>query len=458
MFSENKEFDFKQISKSLKTKQYLKGFEAYEIAENFADLDFEQQKLVLSYLTQAKAAKVFVYLDKDVQSEFFSQLKESEQRQILDNLEIDDLREYISEFSLEKQRKILNLLTSSKYLDIKKLLVYDKEKCASIMNLAYVCVNEEMDIKAATDYVLRHTKETDFIDFVYVVDAQNKLKGVINLKDLIKARSQDSLKEIIVYEYHFLKDTMTIKEAIGLFRQYDLLAMPVIDEKQEMLGIITADDILDEIVEQTEKEYLKLQSFQKMDIDTPPFKKFLYRLPWLVVSIVLALLIARFILVFDSIIQKVSILILFQALLLDMAGNIGSQSMGFTIILISKDKLNDRKSVYGHILKEITIAFMNSVLSALFAFAIVFVFVAVGSKYGHFSGFEKHRYLALNMAFCVGISMFMSMVIAAVIGTIIPLLAKKVKISPNDVTGPALTTLNDFLAVSIYLLVATFVF
>ena len=141
-----------------------------------------------------------------------------------------------------------------------------------------------------------------------------------------------------------------------------------------------------------------------------------------------------------------------------MAGNIGSQSMGFTIILISKDKLNDRKTIYRHILKEITIALMNSVLSALFAFAIVFAFVAVGSKYGHFVGFEKHRYLALNMAFCVGISMFMSMVIAAVIGTIIPLLAKKVKISPNDVTGPALTTLNDFLAVSIYLLVATFVF
>lgn len=458
MFSENKEFEFKQINKSLKIKQYLKGFEAYEIAENFADLDFEQQKLVLGYLTQAKAAKVFVYLDRDVQSEFFSKLKEHEQRQILDNLEIDDLREYIGEFSLEKQSKILNLLTSSKYLDIKKLLVYDKEKCASIMNLAYVCVNEEMDIKEATDYVLRHTKETDFIDFVYVVDAQNKLKGVIDLKDLIKARSQDSLKDIIVYEYHFLKDTMTIKEAIGLFRQYDLLAMPVIDETQNMLGIITADDILDEIVEQTEKEYLKLQSFQKMDIDTPPFKKFLYRLPWLVVSIVLALLIARFILVFDAVIQKVSILILFQALLLDMAGNIGSQSMGFTIILISKDKLNDRKTVYRHVLKEITIALMNSVLSALFAFAIVFAFVTVGSKYGHFAGFEKHRYLALNMAFCVGISMFLSMVIAAVIGTIIPLLAKKVKISPNDVTGPALTTLNDFLAVSIYLLVATFVF
>lgn len=458
MFSENKEFDFKQINKSLKTKQYLKGFEAYEIAENFADLDFEQQKLVLGYLTQPKAAKVFMYLDRDVQSEFFSKLKEHEQRQILDNLEIDDLREYIGEFSLEKQRKILNLLTSSKYLDIKKLLVYDKEKCASIMNLAYVCVNEDMDIKAATDYVLRHTKETDFIDFVYVVNAQNKLKGVIDLKDLIKARSQDSLKDIIVYEYHFLKDTMTIKEAIGLFRQYDLLAMPVIDESQNMLGIITADDILDEIVEQTEKEYLKLQSFQKMDIDTPPFKKFLYRLPWLVVSIVLALLIARFILVFDAVIQKVSILILFQALLLDMAGNIGSQSMGFTIILISKDKLNDRKTIYRHILKEITIALMNSVLSALFAFAIVFAFVAVDSKHGHFAGFEKHRYLALNMAFCVGISMFMSMVIAAVIGTIIPLLAKKVKISPNDVTGPALTTLNDFLAVSIYLLVATFVF
>lgn len=458
MFSENKEFDLKQINKSLKTKQYLKGFEAYEIAENFADLEFEQQKLVLGYLTQAKAAKVFMYLCRDVQSEFFSKLKEHEQRQILDNLEIDDLREYIGEFSLEKQSKILNLLTSSKYLDIKKLLVYDKEKCASIMNLAYVCVNEEMDIKAATDYVLRHTKETDFIDFVYIVDAQNKLKGVIDLKDLIKARSQDSLKEIIVYEYHFLKDTMTIKEAVVLFRQYDLLAMPVIDESQNMLGIITADDILDEIVEQTEKEYLKLQSFQKMDIDTPPFKKFLYRLPWLVVSIVLALLIARFILVFDAVIQKVSILILFQALLLDMAGNIGSQSMGFTIILISKDKLNDRKTIYRHILKEITIALMNSVLSALFAFAIVFAFVAVGSKYGHFVGFEKHRYLALNMAFCVGISMFLSMVIAAVIGTIIPLLAKKVKISPNDVTGPALTTLNDFLAVSIYLLVATFVF
>ncbi len=458
MFSENKEFDFKQISKSLKTKQYLKSFEAYEIAENFGELEFEKQKLVLSYLSQAKAAKVFVYLEKDVQSEFFTHLKEHEQRQILDNLEIDDLREYIGQFSLEKQSKILNLLTSSKYLDIKKLLVYDKEKCASIMNLAYVCVNEEMDIKAATDYVLRHTKETDFIDFVYVVDAKNKLKGVIDLKDLIKARSQDSLKDIIIYEYHFLKDMMTIKEAIGVFRQYDLLAMPVVDEKQNMLGIITADDILDEIVEQTEKEYLKLQSFQKMDIDTPPFKKFLYRLPWLVVSIVLALLIARFILVFDSTIQKVSILILFQALLLDMAGNIGSQSMGFTIILISKDKLNKRRAVYKHILKETTIAFVNSVISAIFAFAIVLSFVAVGLKYGYFKGFDKHPYLALNMAFCVGISMFLSMVIAAVIGTVIPLLAKKVKISPNDVTGPALTTLNDFLAVSIYLLVATFVF
>lgn len=437
--------------KNLKLKKELSKMLPYDIAQQMQDLEMIYQYKIMKALPKSKMCKVFMLLENNLQEEYFISLSKKDKMFLLNNLEIDDLKEFISKFDITKQEELLNYLSQTKHLDTKKLLIYDKEEAASIMTLGYVKIDKNMSIKDATKHVFTNVNETDFIDIIYVLD-ENKLIGVIKLKDLIIARQTDNLQDLIIDNYHYVSYDETIEEAIEKIKAYDLSAIPVLDFEKNMLGIITADDVLDELVQRREEEYKNLAKLKYSNIDDSPLKRTLTRLPWLILAMVVNLLIARFNTIFETAIEQIAVLIIFQALVLSMAGNIGTQAMGVTIIKISKGEFEDRKSnvALKHVLKEFFIALINSGTVALIAALYVYVFLTIFP-----SKPEQYNNSPILISFVVLIAMFISMIVSALAGVIMPIVAYRLKLDPGNITGPILTTINDFFALATYFATAT---
>lgn len=438
--------------KNLKLKKELSKMLPYEIANEMNYHEMVYQYKIMKALPGVKMCKVFMLLEDYLQEQYFLSLSKKEKVYLLNTLEVDDLKEFISKFNLDKQEELLNLLTKSKHVDIKKLLIYDKEDAPSIMTLGFVKIDENMSIKDATKYVFTSVSETDHIDILYVVNDENKLKGVIRLKDLIIARPFQKLEDIMIENYHYIEYNEKIENAIEKIRAYDLSAIPVLDYEKNILGIITADDLLDELVQRREEEYKKLANLKYQTIDDSPLKRTITRVPWLILATVVNLIIAFINLMFEHTIETVSVLVLFQSLVLSMAGNIGTQAMGVTIIKIGKGEFDDRKGnkILKHISKEFTIAMINAFLIAAFASIYVLIFLLVKPNKP-----DQYNHFPLYISLIVLISMITSMIISAVSGVLLPIIAYRLKLDPANLTGPLLTTINDFFALATYFATAT---
>lgn len=437
--------------KNLKLKKELSKMLPYDIAEEIKELDMVYQYKVMKALPGVKMCKVFMLLEDDLQEQFFLSLSKKQKVFLLNTLEIDDLKEFISKYHITKQEELLNYLSNNKHIDIKKLLIYDKEDAPSIMTLGFVKINENMNIKDATKYVFTSVSDTDYVDILYVVDDTNKLKGVIRLKDLIIARPSDSLKDLIIENYHYVENSETIETAIEKIKAYDLSAIPVLDYEKNILGIITADDVLDELVQRREEEYKKLANLKYNRIDDSPLQRTLQRLPWLILAMIVNLLIARFNLIFDKTLEAIYVLVVYQALVLSMAGNIGTQAMGVTIIKISKGEFDDKTSnkATKHILKELTVSIINATTVAIFSSLYVIIYLLIKPEYP-----EQYNN-PIFIGLIVLISMFISMIISAFAGVIMPIIAYRLKLDPGNITGPILTTINDFFALATYFATAS---
>lgn len=437
--------------KNLKLKKELSKMLPYDIAEEIKELDMVYQYKVMKALPGVKMCKVFMLLEDDLQEQFFLSLSKKQKVFLLNTLEIDDLKEFISKYHITKQEELLNYLSNNKHIDIKKLLIYDKEDAPSIMTLGFVKINENMNIKDATKYVFTSVSDTDYVDILYVVDDTNKLKGVIRLKDLIIARPSDSLKDLIIENYHYVENSETIETAIEKIKAYDLSAIPVLDYEKNILGIITADDVLDELVQRREEEYKKLANLKYNRIDDSPLQRTLQRLPWLILAMIVNLLIARFNLIFDKTLEAIYVLVVYQALVLSMAGNIGTQAMGVTIIKISKGEFDDKTSnkATKHIFKELTVSIINATTVAIFSSLYVIIYLLIKPEYP-----EQYN-SPIFIGLIVLISMFISMIISAFAGVIMPIIAYRLKLDPGNITGPILTTINDFFALATYFATAS---
>ena len=196
----------------------LKNIQAYDIAEIFHDLEVIHQKRVIDLISDKKASEVFSRLTEYQQKEVFFELDNITKKRILDNLEIDELKEFIAYYEKEEQDDILSFVMEDKANIIKDLLIYSNDLAPSIMTTEYLSININKTIKEATSYIFNNVKEDDFIDNIYVIDEEEKLVGVLSLKDLIVARASDSISELMDSEYNFAYNDNTIKEAIKIVR------------------------------------------------------------------------------------------------------------------------------------------------------------------------------------------------------------------------------------------------
>lgn len=429
-----------------------KMFEAihgYDLALLYPSLEDIEKKRMIELIKDDKLSDMFVELEHEDQIDVLKYLSQNKQKQLIKSLESDDLKEFIEGLDVDKQKEYLKYLTKVKAKTIELLLTYEDDHAASIMTTDFITIRDNMTIKEATNKITTTSKDKDYIDTIFVVNDVNHLIGLIDIKDLIIARASQSLKDMIEEEDYFVLENDSIEKAIDMVQDYDRNAIPVLDHHHHIIGIITADDIFDELIEDYDDDYQRIALVQDHTSSLTSIQRSKQRLPWLFIAVLLNLITVSLLSMFEATLEAVTVLVLFQPMILGMAGNIGTQSLAVTILGLHQDIFDQKSKAKKHVFKEISIGLVNSFILAIIAFIFVTTLLSITNS---------SNQTALDIAKVVGIAIFSAMSISSMMGAIVPLTLHRFKIDPASASGPIMTTVNDIIALVLYFGIATIMF
>ncbi|HPW54062.1 MAG TPA: CBS domain-containing protein, partial [Erysipelotrichaceae bacterium] len=307
-------------------KKTLAKMHPYDIAEKMKAASKDAQMRLITLMSLNKTAEVLLELPTEVLRNFFSLLTESQKKRFLQEFEMDDLKYFITSFEDDYQVYLISLLSPAKQAILKPLMSYDEETIAAIMSTDFVTISKNSTIKEATAHIINNSKDSDFVDDVFVINKNNVLIGSVNLIDLISARATDSLDSITYSIKNYLKIDDSINQGFKKFQNYAKNVLPVLNDEMQIIGIVTADDVLNVMVLEHEEDIEKMTGVGDYDEASNAFVRAYQRLPWLLISVLLNMVIAVLLSVFEKTLIEVVALIMFQPMILGMAGNIGTQS------------------------------------------------------------------------------------------------------------------------------------
>ena len=388
-------------------------------------------------------AEIFSYLD-DAEP-YLKELPPEEAAQVVSHMDSDDAVDALDDLEEEDKEKIVHQMDKvdkDAADDVKLLLSYDEDEIGSCMTTNYICIRKDMTIRQAMSELVKQAGENDNISTLYVVDENEHFYGAIDLKDLIVARADNSLEKLIARSYPYVTDHEKINDCIDRIVDYAERSLPVLNESGKLLGIITSADVVELVDDQMGDDYAKLGGLtSEEDLNEGVFQSVKKRLPWLVALLFLGMLVSSVVGAFESVVAVLPIVICFQSMVLDMAGNVGTQSLAVTIRVLVDENLTTSKKL--HLLfKEMRVGLVNGALLAVMALGFLGVYI-------HF--FKAYAWgQAFLLSGCVGISLIVAMVISSLVGTVIPMLFHKIHIDPAVASGPLITTINDLVAVVVY--------
>ena len=421
----------------------LSDYHENDLADALADLTAEERRKLYAILGVEQVAEIFSYLD-DAEP-YLKELPPEEAAQVVSHMDSDDAVDALDDLEEEDKEKIVHQMDKvdkDAADDVKLLLSYDEDEIGSCMTTNYICIRKEMTIRQAMSELVKQAGENDNISTLYVVDENEHFYGAIDLKDLIVARADDSLEKLIARSYPYVTDHEKINDCIDRIVDYAERSLPVLNESGKLLGIITSADVVELVDDQMGDDYAKLGGLtSEEDLNEGVFQSVKKRLPWLVALLFLGMLVSSVVGAFESVVAVLPIVICFQSMVLDMAGNVGTQSLAVTIRVLVDENLTTSKKL--HLLfKEMRVGLVNGALLAVMALGFLGVYI-------HF--FKAYAWgQAFLLSGCVGISLIVAMVISSLVGTVIPMLFHKIHIDPAVASGPLITTINDLVAVVVY--------
>lgn len=357
-------------------------------------------------------------------------------------MDSDDAVDVLEKLSAEKKKKIVEKLDKHIAFDVEMLLSYSEDEIGSYMTTNFVSVKSGVSVRKAMSELIRQAGEHDNIMTVYVVDEKNVLKGAIDLKDLITAREDDDLNGIVTESYPYVFDREKIHSCIEKIMDYAEDSIPVVDENNVLLGVITSEDMVEIVDNEMGEDYARLGGLTaEEDLEETVLSGVKKRLPWLIVLLFLGMLVSSVVGVFEGVVAVIPIVICFQSLVLDMAGNVGTQSLAVTIRVIMDEDVSAKEKV-KLLFREMKIGLLNGFLLGALTFVFLGIYIHLSKGYDLFGAF--------GVSGCVGVSLVIAMVVSSLVGTVIPMFFQKIKIDPAVASGPLITTVNDLVAVVTY--------
>lgn len=422
----------------------LSQYHASDIADAFGELDDEQLVRLYDILPSELLADIITYIEE---KERYLDLMENEDvADILDNMESNDAAEVLEELDEEDIEEIQELVEPETLEDINLINSYDENMLGSVMSTDYIEIKANLTIKQAMRVVINSANEVENINVIYVTDDAGKYVGIITLRDLIRARSNDQLEDIIKTNYPTLYDYTLLDEIDKDILDYELESYGVLDSEGGLIGIVNDETLIDLLEEEYKEDYAMLAGISEIeDTSEPIYKAVFARLPWLAFLLVIGLFVSLLTSSFEEVILNLTTVVFFQSLILGMAGNTGTQSLAVTI-----SKLNDDEKKIGKVIKrELFTGFLNGLIIGTLAFGLVLIFLLLRQ-----TGISD----CLKTGLSVSISLVISMSIAAFLGAFVPYVLSKLKVDPAVASGPFITTVNDIVAIIIYYSLASLLF
>lgn len=422
-----------------KVIEKLKDVHYADLAEIFELLEISEVVYIIKIFDKQKSADALAELDEDIREGIIENLSEKEIAEKIEELDSDDATDIISELTEERQERVFSQIKDSSLAeDIKELLKYGENTAGGLMAKELVKVNENLSISKCLDEIRKQAKNVSRVHSIYVVDSGNKLKGRLSLKDLVTAKVRTRVKDIYIPNVDYVHVNLEGEEVAKVMSKYDLEAIPVVNNRKILLGRITIDDIVDLIKDEAEKDYqLAAGISSEVEANDSIFQLTKARLPWLFLGLLGGLGSVFILKDFEQIMNEPNLrnLFFYTPLIAAMAGNVGVQSSAIIVQGLANDLV--KGSLLSRLIKEVGLSLINGLALAL----VLIVFGQIVNQ-------------DLLMSFTIAGSMMGVIVIAALVGTFIPIILDKQGIDPAIATGPFITTANDIFGIFLFFYIA----
>ena len=421
-------------------KREIRELHPADIAEIFDSLNLKEAEWLFNLIDEEKKADVRMELDEEDRKKLLEGMDPEQIGHYIDLLDTDDAVDLIQELDEEDRNEVIQHIDDMEQAgDIVDLLQYDEDTAGGLMGTEYIEVNENMSMPECIKEMRRQAEDLDDIYYVYVVDNDNRLKGVLPLKKMVTHPNVSKIKHVMQSDPVAVRTDSSIEDVAKDFEKYDLVAMPVIDSIGRLVGQITVDDVMDEVREQSERDYQLASGISSdIDADDSVFAQTKARLPWLLIGIAGGILNSLILTGFEQQIAAVTVLAIFIPLIGGTGGNVGVQASAIVVQGLANGKL-ELKNAGKQIGREVIVALMNAVVISGAVLAYVLIT-------------QPHYYA---VAFAVAASLFCVVIFATVFGTLVPLTLERLKINPALATGPFIQIMNDVVGLLIYVAMST---
>ncbi len=439
--------DLELVKELLEKKQYTKlrqmlsDKNTADIAVILEELPEEDLLKIFRILPKTMAADVFSYLEVDHQHELITSMSEKDAASIINNLMADDATDLLEEMPANMVKKILANASPDTRRDINHLLRYPEDSAGSIMTVEYVDLKETMTVEDAIERIRKVGVDSETINICYVLDAKRKLIGTVALRYLLISPSDAVIGEIMHEDVIFINTLMDQEEVARQFQKYDFTAMPVVDNEERLVGIITVDDIVDILQEEATEDIEKMAAIVPTDkpyMKTTVFETWKKRIPWLLLLMISATFTGSIITSFEDALSACVALTAYIPMLMDTGGNAGGQASVTIIRGLSLNEI-EFKDAFRVLWKEVRVAVLCGLTLAAANFLKLLLF----------------DHVAIAVATVVCLTLIAAVFIAKVIGCLLPMLAKKIGFDPAVMASPFITTIVDALSLLIYFSIAT---
>ena len=405
----------------------LEDYHENDLAEVFPELTLTERRKVYRILDIGMLSDIFEHIDEKQAAEYLDEMDIKKAAAILSGMETDAVVDVLRMTSKEKRPVLIALMDADARKDMAIIASFD---------------DEEITVKQAMSGLIEQAAKNDNISTIFVVTEDGTFYGAIDLKDLIIARQESPLEQQIVTSYPYVYGQEQIDDCIEKLKNYSEDSIPVLDNDNKLLGVITSQSIVELVDDEMGEDYAKFAGLTaEEDLKEPLKESIKKRLPWLLILLGLGMVVSSVVGIFEQVVSQLTIIMCFQSLILDMAGNVGTQSLAVTIRVLMDESLTGRQKL-ELVWKEMRIGFSNGLILGVLSFLLIGLYIALfkGKPFG----------FSYAVSACIGLSLVLAMVISGAVGTCIPLFFKKIHVDPAVASGPLITTINDLVAVISY--------
>lgn len=423
-------------------RHQLEDYHENDLADVFLELTVVERRKICRILDTDMLSDIFEHIDEKQAAEYLDEMDVRKAAKILSSMETDAVIDVLKMTPKEKRALLIELTDADTREDIAVIASFDDEEIGSRMTTNFIMIRENLTVKQAMSSLVEQAAKNDNISTIFMITEDQTFYGAMDLKDLIIARQDAQLEDLIVTSYPYVYGHELIDECIEKLKDYSEDSIPVLNNNNKLLGVITSQSIVSLVDDEMGEDYAMFAGLTaEEDLKEPLKDSIRKRLPWLLILLGLGMITSSVVGVFEQVVSQLTLLISFQSMILGMAGNVGTQSLAVTVRVLMDESLTGKQKLQL-IAKEMKIGFSNGLILGFIAFVVLGLYIMLLKG--------KTFVFAYAVSGCIGLSLVTAMVVSGAVGTCVPLFFKKIHVDPAVASGPLITTMNDLVAVVTY--------